>query len=137
MTLVGSEDGWSRFPIQPWREFEEQGMRLLTGMHSKTVAARPGFESVITAQNTPPSQTLVSNTREGLGGDLQGQLAFTALFPSVPATFMLLPWQQNEAWFCLWELHWSKWPISLKETLSFLSLLHSSFASEKDKDLGW
>lgn len=121
MTPVGTEEGWSRFPTQPWRESEEQGLRLPTGMHSRTVAARTAFKCVIAAENTPPSQTLVSNTREGLGGDLQGQLASTALFPFVSATFMLLPWQQNEAWFCLWELHWSKWPISLKETLSSLS----------------
>lgn len=95
-------------------------MRLPTGTHFRMVAARTDFKGVIAAQHTPPGQTLVSNTRECLGGDLQGQLALQ-VFPSVSASFMLLPWQQNEAWFCLWEPRWSKWPISLKETLSSLS----------------
>lgn len=55
-------------------------MRLPTGTHSRMVAARTDFERVIAAQHTPLGQTLVSNTREGLGGDLQGQLALQ-VFP--------------------------------------------------------
>lgn len=64
----GVRGGVLNSPSQPWRRFEEQGMRLPTGMHSRTVAPRTGFKSTIAVQNTLPSQTLVSNVGEGLGG---------------------------------------------------------------------
>lgn len=50
---------------------------------------KTGFKSIIATQNTPPSQTLVSNMGESFVGELQGQLASTHLFPSVSVTFML------------------------------------------------
>lgn len=84
----------------------------------------------MSSQKIQPSLTWVSNGR-GLG-DSQWHPAcqWRSLFPFVSATCVLLPWQKNEAWVCLWGPHWSNCPISLKKIQSLYP-----FCSDKGKDL--
>lgn len=136
----GLEEEWSGPPFS-----HEQGLRgkewgcPQVCILELCLSARTGFKSIIAAQKTSASQTLVSNTGESLGGGPQGQLAFTDFFPSASATFMLSG-IMTAKWGLVLLLRTSlEQVVYFSKKIYFLPSLDSwsPFASEKDKDLSW